>query len=352
MGLKPAKASTSKVRSLRYDWRMTTYVAQIAPQRSTQYSSLADALAPHELKLSLPGRLMAAIDPVELGGQKYLKFDLPGALDDAQRRELGMLAMCSAFFEYRERAGEDLGGPWLRPIETAYQPAFSPDLVMTRRYRGKTNELFTLFLCNIARASSQFASEPWDALRLFDPLAGGGTTLFAGLVLGANVCGVEKDTGDVESTAAFIQQYAREMGIACKVKEERLKKLGRRWWFSLGRESPRQCVLAGGDTVQSAELMNSVKKPNLIVADLPYGIQHHGELSSLLTVALPVWTRLLLPGSAMVLAWDATRFPRADMMALFESASVLKVRNDPPYNLLAHRVDRVIKQRDVLVAVV
>src|SRR5512141_856156 len=214
---------------------MTTYIAQIAPQRSTQYSALANALAPHELRLSLPGRQIAAIEAVVLGGQAYLKFELPGPLDDDQRRELGMLAMTSAFFEYRERAGDE-AGPWVRPLETAYQPAFSPDLVMTRRYRGKTNELFTLFLCNIARNSSSFASEPWDALRIFDPLAGGGTTLFAGLVLGANVSGIEKDSGDVESTAAFVQQYTREMHIPIKIKEERLKKLGRSWWFALGRE--------------------------------------------------------------------------------------------------------------------
>ena len=80
---------------------------------------------------------------------------------------------------------------------------------MTRRYKGKTNELFTQFMCNLARYSSDFAAEPWASLRLFDPLAGGGTALFTALVLGADVAGVEKDSGDVESTAAFVEQYAR-----------------------------------------------------------------------------------------------------------------------------------------------
>ena len=329
---------------------MTTFVAQIAPQRSTQYSALADALAPHELALSPLGGLLSAVAPVELGGQRYLRFDIPAALDDAQRRELGMLAMTSAFFEYREHC-DDGDGPWLRPVETVYQPAFPPDLLMTRRYKGKTNELFTQFLCNVARHSSAFAASPWQDLRVFDPLAGGGTTLFAALMLGAHAAGVEKDSGDVESTATFIQQYAREQGIACKVKEERLKKVGRRWWFALGKDAAaRQCILAQGDTAQSAELMRDVKRPNLIVTDLPYGIQHHGELTGLLGAALPVWADLLLPGGSMALAWDATRFPRADMIARFESVNGLAVLNEPPYNRMAHRVDRVIKQRDVLVA--
>jgi hypothetical protein len=38
------------------------------------------------------------------------------------------------------------------------------------------------------------------------------------------------------------------------------------------------------------------------------------------------------------------------MIAIVESVSPLTVLDDPPYNMLAHRVDRVIKQRDVLIA--
>lgn len=327
---------------------MITYVAQVAPQRSTQYTALADALAPHELMLSPLGAQLANLAPVVLGGQAYLRFDMPAPLDEQQLNEAALLAMTGSFFEYREPL-PDGDGPWLRPIETPLTAALPPDFAMTRRYRGKTNEHFTAFMCNIARHSSLFAAEPWGALRVFDPLCGGGTTLFTALVLGAETAGVEKDHGDVESTVAFIQQYAREVGIACAVKEERLKKVGRRWWFTLGKQPPRQCVIACGDTAQSAELLNGVKKFHLLVTDLPYGIQHFGELSSLLNAALPVWAELLLPGGAMALAWESTRYPRAEMIALAQSASGLVALDDPPYNQLAHRVDRVIKNRDVLV---
>lgn len=330
---------------------MTTLVAQIAPQRSTQYAALADALAPHELRLSPLGGLIAAMEPVELGGQSYLRLELAGPLEERHFRELGMLAMTSAYFEYRGQL-EGAGGPWLRPLDASFQPAFPQDLVMTRRYKGKTNELFTQFMCNVARYSSEFAAEPWDSLRVFDPLSGGGTTLLAALALGANVSGVEKDQNDVESTATFIEQYAREQGIACKVREERLKKVGRRWWFSLGKEprGPKQCIIACGDTAQSAELMITVKKPHLIVTDLPYGVQHHGTLDGLLQAGLPVWYSLLLAGGAIVMAWESTRFPREDMVARVEATTPLTVLNGPPYDQLSHRVDRVIKNRDVLVA--
>ncbi len=328
---------------------MPVLVAQIAPQRSTQYAALADALAPHELQLSALSPLLAGITPVCMGGQDYLRLELTAMPDARQMQELGALAMTSAFFELRNQIDAD-DGPWLRPVDTGFQAAFPTDMVMARRYRGKTNELFTRFLLNIARYSSAFAAEPWRELRVFDPLAGGGTTLFSALVLGAHVAGVEKDAQDVQTTAAFIEQYAREEGIACQVKEERLKKVGRRWWFELGKVEPRRCLLTLGDTLQSAQLLAGFKKPHLIVGDLPYGIQHHGKLEALLRQTLPLWTSLLMPGGAMALAWDATRFPREDMIALAQQALPAQcvILNAPPYNALMHRVDRVIKRRDVL----
>ena len=327
---------------------MTTLLAQIAPQRSTQYADLATALAPHELMLSPMGRIIKSIDVLELGGQTYCRCELADEPDQPQLHELGMLATTSAFFWYHETLG-DFTGPFLNPIESGFDPYFPPDLVTTRRYKGKTNELFTHFLCNLAKFSSDFADTPWDTLRVFDPLSGGGTTLFTALMLGADVAGVEKSTKDVQSTASFIKQYAKVQKIVCKVKEERLKKLGKRWWFSLG-DAPKQCVLTAGDTAKSAQLIAGFKKPHLIVADLPYGIQHRGHLVELLTEALPVWTSLLTSGGAMALAWESTRFARDEMISLVESTGLLTVLNELPYNQMVHRVDRVIKQRDILVA--
>jgi tRNA G10 N-methylase Trm11 len=108
--------------------------------------------------------------------------------------------------------------------------------------------------------------------------------------------------------------------------------------------------MAIGETSESADLLAGVKKPHLIVTDLPYGIQHQGQLIDLLTDGLPVWAQMLSPGGAMAMAWESTRFPRDEMIALVEVESGLTVLNDPPYDALAHRVDRVIKQRDVIVA--
>jgi hypothetical protein len=324
---------------------MTDFVAQIAPQRSTQYAELASTLAPHELRLSPLNLGSSPIDPIHLGGQTYLKFSLPGEPDSDQIAELGMLATTGAFFAYYEQLG-DVKGPLLRPIETHLEPALPRELTMTRRYRGKTNELFTYFLCNIARFSSALAHRPWNTLRVFDPLAGGGTTLFAALTLGASAAGVEHNAQAVHSTTAFIKQFFKEKRIPCQERQERLKKAGRRWVFTI---QAQQCILAHGDTCASPALISGFH-PHLIITDLPYGIQHQGELVALLTGALPIWASLLPPSGAIAMAWESKRFPRDEMIALVESTSPLTVLNAPPYDALAHRVDRVIKQRDVLVA--
>jgi hypothetical protein len=326
---------------------MTTLLAQIAPQRSTQYTELTQVLAPCELKLAPLGARLDESPIVKLGGQAYLQFELPEAPNPDQARELGMLAMTNAFFVRHEGLG-DIQGPLLQPIETGFTPALPRELMMARRYRGKTNELFTHYLCNVARYSSALAHRPWDTLRVLDPLSGGGTTLFAALMLGASVAGVEKKPKDVQTTTAFIRQFTREAGISCRETKAKLKGIGQRWTFVLG-EQQQTCLVANGDTANAQALISGFR-PHLIVGDLPYGIQHKGQLTALLENSLPMWEDLLPPGGALVLAWESRRLRRQEMIELIEWSGALAVLNEPPYNQMAHRVDRVIKRRDVIVA--
>lgn len=335
---------------------MTIILAQIAPQRSTQYADLAHVLAIPELQLSPVGTEATAFAHVTLGGQPYVRFTLPQEPTADQLRALQQLAMTSAFFQYYEQIG-GVAGPLLRPLEGDWEPTLPTDLVATRRYRGKTNELFTHFLCNIAHASSAFAKQPWSELTLMDPLMGGGTTLFVALTLGAQkVGGVDSDTDDVRSTATFLQQYLQHERISHKMQPERLKGLGLRWQCTIGKKGGdhpmQECILANGDTRQTQTLLPGFK-PHLIVGDLPYGVQHQGQLNDLLRDALPLWLSSLRKGGTVALAWDATRFDRAAMTALVEEAmaeqDAITILDTPIYQSLQHSVDRVIKARDVIV---
>jgi hypothetical protein len=327
---------------------MAIIAAQIAPQRSTQYNEMVAALAPYEITLSAIGsQLNDEITPVKLGQQQYLKFQLDAELDKPLMQALDNLAMTNAYFFYYDALG-DVAGPLLKPIEIPSDPPFPRSLIATRRYRGKTNELFTQFMCNLARYSSDYAATPWRKLTLLDPLSGGGTTLFVGLVLGADVVGVEKNQQVIEGTTGFLKQYMKEARISADFREDRLKTVGKRWFITLNKSV--RCVVGRGDTSDVQHFVNGLKRPQLIVTDLPYGIQHRDEWQSMLVSALPAWSEVLVKGGAMVFSWDATRFPRDEMIDLVHDVSDFTVINTPPYDQLEHRVDRVIKQRDVLVA--
>jgi hypothetical protein len=328
----------------------TRIVAQLAPQRSTQYSNLARDLAAAELLASPIGSTLQDVSLQKIAGQDYVQFSLPGPITDETARLLASMAMLGGVFETFDSIG-DVSGPLLRPVPAAHPAFISSDMAATRRYKGKTNEAFTHFLCNMAKYASTFAQEEWAALDVVDPLCGGGTTLFTALSLGADVAGLDADRTDVESTAAFITQYCRENRIALAAKEERLRKLGaRRWLFQIGRDDVRRCMLALGDASRTPELLAGFGRPHLIVTDLPYGIQHSGPLHGLLADCLPGWAELLIPGGAIAFSWDSTRLDRQEMMALVGKVADLEVVDRPPYDRLAHRVDRVIKRRDVLVA--
>ena len=328
----------------------TRIVAQLAPQRSTQYSNLARDLAEAEVLASPIGPGLQNVSLRSIAGQDYLQFDLPGRVTDEAARLLASMAMLGGVFELFDALG-DVAGPLLRPVQTTRSAFISPDMAATRRYKGKTNEAFTHFLCNMAKYASDFHSSDWSTLDVVDPLCGGGTTLFTALSLGADVAGLDVDRTDIESTASFITQYCRENRIALASKEERLRKLGaRRWLFQIGRDDVRRCMLALGDAGRTRELLAGFGRPHLIVTDLPYGIQHSGPLHGLLADCLPGWAELLVSGGAIAFSWDSTRLDRQEMMALVGKVADLEVVDRPPYDRLAHRVDRVIKRRDVLVA--
>jgi hypothetical protein len=319
---------------------------QIAPQRSTQYAALAEALAAHELGLSAAGESLGAPELVTIGRQRYLRASAARALSDAERDALAGFACTSDVFELFESIG-DVAGPLLRPIELPRVDAWPDELVQARRYRGKTNELFTRFLCNIARHASAFNAEPWQSLRVFDPLAGGGTTLFVALTLGASAIGIEKTSDDVSQTAGFVRQFCLETRTRFTEKEERLKGVGRRFNFAFDAQ---QFVYACGDSADAVRLLNGCKKAHLIVTDLPYGIQHRGKLTDLLTESLPAWRAMAEPGAALAFSWDATRIERTAMVEAVASIPGWTVLNDGRFAALAHPVDRVIKRRDVIVA--
>lgn len=329
----------------------------ITPQRSTQYGDMAETLAAPELLASPLGVAITHIEPVTFTGRAHLLVTVDEGAVVSLPMLLGVfsrLGAISGVYEYFEGIGE-VEGPLLRPLELRFSPFVPLEMAEVRRYKGKTNEVFTRVLLNLAVFAGAYSGQLGGRLRVLDPLAGGGTTLFLALALGYDAFGIECTRQDVETTAVFVRQYLNSEHIGYKELGERGRRAGRRYQFEVGRKGEtRMLVLAHGDACEARLHLQEVSGgPHMhaIVGDLPYGIQHFSEVAEVLRKALPVWEGLLLPGGTLALAWNATRIGRGELVELVEQHTRLRVCNDPPYTRVAHAVDRVIKRRDVLVAV-
>lgn len=337
---------------------MKKLALKITPQRSTQYANMTEKLAAPELLASPLGTAIKQIDTVTFAGQGYLLV----TLDDEN-----LLPLCSLLEDILPRLGatseayeffgqiREVEGPFLRPIETPFTSFVPLEMAEIRRYKGKTNEVFTRVLLNVAIFAGAYSSQYTERLRVLDPLSGGGTTLFLALASGYDAFGIEHQRQDVETTVVFVRQYLNSIHVPYKELDERGRRVGRRYQFEIGRKgATRRFVLAHGDACDAILHMQDVPGgPHMhaIVSDLPYGIQHFGEIAGMLSNALPVWERMLLTGGTVALAWNATRIGRAAMTELIEQHTHLRVRDNPPYTQFEHTVDRVIKKRDILVAV-
>jgi hypothetical protein len=335
---------------------MKKLALKITPQRSTQYASMATELAEPELAASPLGDLLQDVCKIKLAGQQYLLTELAEetAITQEIRAVLGRLGAINEAYEYFTSIG-DVAGPFLRPIEPHFIPFVPTAMAEARRYKGKTNEIFTHVLLNTALFAGEYRYRYRDQLRILDPICGGGTTLFLALTYGYDTFGIECNRQDIDTTAVFIRQYLDKEHIRYKEINERGRKAGHRHQFEIGpKGDTRQLVLVHGNTIEAQmHLQNVTGGPHMhaIVGDLPYGIQHVSEISTLLSQALPIWEELLLPGGTLALAWNATRIKRAEMVGLLEAYTQLQVRNASPYTNFVHMVDRVIKKRDIVVGV-
>lgn len=325
---------------------------KIAPQHSTQYADMTARLAAPELLASPAGDHVLDVGEACFGGQAYLVASIAAGVSIEQLMPvLSRLGATSEVFESFDELG-GLPGPFLRPVPPAFTPFIPRQMAEARRYKGKTSEVFSQVLLNLAIFAGRFRGRLTDRLRVLDPLAGGGTTLFLALAAGYDAFGVEIVRRNVETTATFVRQYCREERISHSELREKAKG---RHTFELGpRGDRRLLMLAEGDASRVETELRDVRggaRFQALAADLPYGIQHAGEARKLVSEAVPGWERVLVPGAAVALAWDATRLTREALSAVVCDFSGLVVRADGPYAQLEHRVDRVIKRRDVLVAV-
>lgn len=315
---------------------MRTLALRVAPQRNSQYTELARALAEPEVRRSPLRHVLSSVERFCVGDADYLRL---GVEDDAEAvvaRVVPHLAATSDAFW--------VDGPSWYPVPVVKTAAVPRTMVETRRYSGKTNELFTRVLVNLALFDR---STPG---RVLDPMCGGGTTVFAALERGAAAVGADAERSAVEGTARFAGQFLREHGIRVVESSETHRGRGRDWHLSLdGTDPTLRASFLQADLDEVAAAMVKIpggQRVHAVVADLPYGIQHGGRVAELFGKLFAVADEVLTGDGVFVAAWNSSRVG-ADVVAETPAASRFVL---DPTDDLDHRVDRVIKRRSVLVA--
>jgi hypothetical protein len=292
------------------------------------------------------------------GGVDYLAFTVDGGLADAERAIVANLSGTHALFACE--------GDLLRPVEVAVRAEQDDDVRTIPRYPGKTNEQFTHLLVNVALAAAGDAFArllDGGTVRLLDPVCGRGTTLNQAIVYGLDAVGLDHDRRALDAYTVFLTTWLKDKRLVHTVDRATLKKgrpaAARRVVVDYGRErkGPRRRVaVVHDDTVRTGDHVPDASV-DVLVADLPYGVQHgarptDGRLrrspDELLAAALPAWRAALRRSGAMALAWNLRTLDRARMVELVRAAG-LHVAGPEDDTSFTHRVDRTIT-RDVLVA--
>jgi len=298
----------------------------------------------------------------QLWGIDYLTFETGGALSQTDRKLLSDLSFVYALYQVVDIQGE----AYLKPIDREKESFVDESMGALLKYTGKTNEMFTRMMINIAFCSQDHRGE----IKLLDPVAGKGTTLYEGLIRGFHVYGVEIGESVVNESA----QFAKKFFETARYKFD---------YTSIRLSGPDKSFSAARHTFKAAKTKEDFKSKNtktiefvagnslyanryypknhfdLLVGDLPYGVQHGSVTrerqssltrnpTELLAACLPAWVEVLKPGGAAVLAWNTNVLPRGKMESLLEEKGLL-VKRDEPYLQCGHRVDQSI-YRDIVVA--
>ena len=326
---------------------VTIYALLLRPDANRVYAAAAPALVAEELRLVAVDAGLGAVTPAiePIGGVPYLVFDAPD-LDDAARTRLSDLSGTHALFR---RDGE-----LLAPVEVQPTVEFDDSLITIPRYRGKTNEQFTHLLVNVARAVSTSAGERatrGDRIALLDPLAGRGTTMHRAMTAGYDTAGIEADRTAVDQHIQFLKTFLRDQRVKHRTRDEHHRK-GELAGLRRTIVSVRDGVtvdIACGDTAQVAAAFGA-KHFDLLVTDLPYGIQHKASdgpaaLRDLLDRSLDSWRLALRFGAGAAIATNTRAMDLDDLAALLGEHRFEVVDTDG----FLHDVDRTIR-RGVVVA--
>ena len=323
------------------------YALILYPFSNGRYEEAMRLPAINELNLLLGYcRINAKCERTEINGVGALCFEC-GELDSNKLSCISGHSMAFWLGIYDSSAFIPLCGP--------RKPLIGSDLASILKYRGKTNERFTQLLINLALCACK--TNESNRKLLIDPMCGKGTTLFQALNMGFDAYGSDIDRKDLAEGLQFFIKYLQQARFKHKhtlfsqtIKDAPAVKIDE---VALHIADEALCFrMAQADS----GLLNKVygsSKADLIVTDLPYGIQHApGGLVSfeqLLNHVLPAWYKALKPGGAVAVSYNTFTLKTAVVRSAFKQHGFI-VMEGSEWDGMSHWVEQAVT-RDATVAV-
>ena len=329
------------------------YTMLLWPHANVRYRTETQRLAEAELALMLARTAPdVSVAPAECLGVPALSLESGTPLTDDCLRALKGHSLLYGLFEVREDGA-------MVPVAGREAPFLGEDLPGILKYKGKTNELFTQLLTNVAL----YSGSHWNArtpIRLLDPMCGRGTTLFVGANRRWQCTGADVDKNDLREAEQFFKRYLEYHRMKHSLERGSLTVRGKKpaasvqFTFSDTAENFKQkqtgmLRLANVDARNARDAFGA-RAFHVIVCDLPYGVQHAaegGSLETLLAGVLPGWRDALLPGGTVAVSFNAQTLRPATVHALMEQAG-MEPLTEGAYQNFSHWVEQAVT-RDIAV---
>lgn len=331
------------------------YLFQLLPHANVHYRAGQSVLGMSELGSML--QAMGINDPVgtcSLGGAEFLFVDT----ETLSQRQLNVLSRHSALLMMCAQEGE-----LLRPLDFESSDYLPKDLAEVLKYKGKTSPAFTRMMINMACAAAG-KLETEQPVTVLDPMCGKGTTLFCALEMGMNGVGLDVDRKDLQEATNHLERYCTMHRLKHSLKQG-AETCGKASvpWAAYTLADTKEHYAAGDtrrlkffqcDTALAPSLVKK-EKADVLIADLPYGVQHAPQdgrkpesFTMLMRRALPAWRQVLRKDGAAAISFNTLTLKRETLTSMMQEAGFVPLE-EKPYGALPHFVEQAVT-RDVAIA--
>ncbi|MGL5647647.1 MAG: TRM11 family SAM-dependent methyltransferase [Clostridium sp.] len=341
---------------------MNRYMILANPGHNRIYFDTALKIAYFELKAILEAREVCIEEIFEgdLGLPASICFNTKERLKEEDFIAISTASIYYAIFEIVE-------GNLLKPIIVKDFRTFPESMVQILKYTGKTNEQFTRLMVNLALSACKTGSKK---IKLIDPMCGKGTTLYEGLIRGFDVIGIEINAQWIQEIQNYIVRYLKLGKYKHKAQKEKRsgikgKKIAD--CFIVDMASTKEDFICGNtqnlnlflSDTRNANLLLKRNSCDILVSDLPYGVQHGSKAEGdstmdrspleLLKNCIPAWQNVLKVKGALCISFNEFTLKYEDVREVLEENN-FTVLDEEPFNGYIHRVDQAIN-RNLIVAV-